>query len=248
MLVFIVPLKRKEKAFSWEKVSRLLERTLRSICNQVCTSFRAIVVCSERPKIDFSHPHINYLEADFPYPDNQPSHLARARTDKGRRILAGLKAAKSFTPTHTMVVDADDCVSKNLAGFVAKNPCANGWYIRSGYKYLENDSWIYLKRWNFYQISGSGLLLRYDLNDLPDNPEYNRGYGYYKFYIDHEKVKDVLAQKKNPIKPLPFPGAVYIIGTGENLSRNELNLRFNFLDRRKLTTRICDEFGLSKIA
>lgn len=244
MLVFVVPLISREKSKSWEKVCQLFERTARSICNQTCSDFQVIVVCNQRPNIEFSHPHINYLEVDFPFPSNQPTHLAQGNTDKGRKILAGLVAAKEFSPTHTMTVDADDCVSKNIAQFVQKNLSANGWYINKGYKYLDNDSVIYLKLWNFYRVSGSCNILRYDRIDLPENPEYNRGYGYYKFYINHEKVKTVMAQKNHPIKPLPFPGAVYIIGTNENLSANERNLKFNFLTRRKLTPEIREEFGL----
>ncbi|MCT7980655.1 glycosyltransferase family A protein [Laspinema olomoucense] len=247
MLVFLVPLKSQEKSASWEKVCLLFERTARSICNQTCSDFQVIVVCNQRPTINFSHPKIKYLEVDFPYPSNQPNYLAQARTDKGRKILAGLIAAKEFSPSHIMSVDADDCVSKNLAQFVKNNFSANGWYINQGYKYLNNDSVIYLKPWNFHRISGSCNLLRYDLMDVPENPEYNRGYGSYKFYIDHQKVKDVMAQRNHPIKPLPFPGAVYIIGTNENQSRNENNLKFNFLTRRKLTPEICEEFGLARL-
>lgn len=247
MLVFVVPLKSQEKSTSWEKVCQLFERTARSLCNQTCSDFQVIVACNQRPTINFSHPHIKYLEVDIPYPSNQPNHLAQARTDKGRKILAGLIAAKEFSPSHAMIVDADDCVSKNIAQFVQENSSANGWYINQGYKYLNNDSVIYLKPWNFYRMSGSCNLLRYDLIGLPENPEYNRGYGYYKFYIDHEKVKKVMAQRNHPIKPLPFRGAVYIIGTNENLSSNETKLKFNLFTRRKLTPEICEEFGLAKL-
>lgn len=247
MLVFVVPLKSQEKSTSWENVCQLFERTARSICNQTCSDFQVIVVCNQRPQINFSHSHIHYLEVDFPYPSNQPTYVTRADTDKGRKILYGLMAAKEFSPSHIMTVDADDCVSKNLAQFVQKKLSANGWYINQGYKYLNNDSVIYLKPWNFYRSSGSCNLLRYDLIDLPENPEYNRGYGYYKFYIDHQKVKDVMAQRKHPIKPLPFPGAVYIIGTNENISQNEQKLQFNILTRRKLTPEICEEFGLARL-
>gem|GEM_PF-3414175 len=33
-------------------------------------------------------------------------------------------------------------------------------------------------------MCGTSNIVRYDLNFLPENAEYNRGYGYYKYYID----------------------------------------------------------------
>jgi hypothetical protein len=84
----------------------------------------------------------------------------------------------------------------------------------------------------------------YNLNQIPKNPEYNRGYGYYKFYIDHEKIRDTLTQQGTPIKPLPFPGAVYIIATGENLYYDSTKLTFHIFNRKLLNQSIQEEFNL----
>jgi hypothetical protein len=247
MLVFVIPLKSPQVSKSWERVCKLFERTVRSACNQTSSNFHVIVVCHEKPKIAFSHPQITYLEVDFPTP-KETNPVARGDTDKGRKLLKGLIYAQQFSPSHTMTVDADDCVSKHLAELVEKHPQENGWYISKGYKYQENSSIIYLKRNNFYRMCGTSNILRYDLNYLPQNPEYNRGYGYYKYYILHARVRDFLKEKAIQIKPLPFTGAIYIFGYGDNIYGRSTNFSFSFLNRRKLTESIREEFGLYSIS
>ncbi len=243
MLVFVVPLKSPQASKSWQLVTQLFERCVKSLCNQTSPNYRVIVVCNERPRIKFHHPNITYIEVNFP-PANESDPISIGHTDKGRKILKGLIHAQAFSPSHTMAVDADDCVSKHLAEFVHKNQNGHGWFINKGYKYQNGSDIIYIKRSHFYKMCGTCNILKYDLNQLPENPEYNRGYGYYKFYIDHEKVRETLTQKGTPIKPLPFPGAVYIVATGENLYYGSTKLTFNILNRKFLNPSIQEEFGL----
>ncbi|MEH2038707.1 glycosyltransferase family A protein [Nostoc sp.] len=243
MLVFVIPLKSAKVSNSWERVTQLFERCIKSVCNQTSPNFHVIVVCHEKPKIEFTHPHITYITVNFS-PPNEPSPVAKGDTDKGRKILKGLMYARQFYPTHTMTVDADDCVSEKLAKFVQQHPDSNGWFINKGYKYQEGNNYIYIKRSNFYKMCGTCNILRYDLNDLPETAEYNRGYGYYKYYIDHAKVKEILKNKGKSIKSLPFPGAVYILATGENLFENSKRLRFSIFNRKLLNQSLRDEFGL----
>ncbi|MDJ0735589.1 MAG: glycosyltransferase family A protein [Nostocaceae cyanobacterium] len=243
MLVFVVPLKSSQASKSWEHVSRLFERCVKSICNQTSPKFRVIVVCNEVPRIEFTHPHITYITVNFP-PAPETNPINQKRTDKGRKILKGLIHAREFSPTHTMAVDADDCVSKGLAEFVEQNSDCNGWFVNQGYKYQEGSKYIYIKRSNFYQICGTCNILRYDLNDLPAHPEYNRGYGYYKYYIDHAKVKKKLSLQGKKLQPLPFSGAVYMLENGEHLFYEPMRLRFSIINRKLLNASIRDEFGI----
>lgn len=245
MLIFVVPLKSPEVSSSWQLTCQLFERCMRSICNQNSPEFRVVAVCREKPEIEFTHPYIHYVEVDFPLPKDK-NRVAIGLTDKGRKILMGLISARQFNPTHAMFVDADDCVSKNLAALVNNSVKSNGWFVDSGYKYQEGNKYIYLKRRNFYRMSGTAAIIRLNLLDLPELPEYNRGYGYYKLYVDHQKVRDYMSQKGTPIKPIPFPGSVYILGD-ENMSGNVKNLSFNFINRRLLTSEIKEEFGLYNI-
>ncbi len=243
MLVFVVPLKSSQAATSWEHVSRLFTRCIKSICNQTSSQFRVIVVCNEIPIIEFTHPHITYITVDFPTPP-ETNPVNRKRTDKGRKILKGLIHAREFSPTHTMAVDADDCISKRLAEFVEQNPDCNGWFVNQGYKYQEGSKYIYIKRKNFYKTCGTCNILRYDLNNLPEHAEYNRGYGYYKYYIDHAKVKTQLSLQGIKLKALPFPGAVYMLENGEHLFYESSRLRFSIFNHQLLKQSIRDEFGI----
>src|SRR5689334_19347682 len=104
MLVFVIPLKSPQVSKSWERVSKLFERCIKSVCNQTSTDFHAVVVCNEKPKIEFTHPNITYLTVDFPNP-NEKTLVSQGDTDKGRKILKGLIYAQEFSPTHTMAVD-----------------------------------------------------------------------------------------------------------------------------------------------
>ncbi|NMF66709.1 glycosyltransferase family 2 protein [Brasilonema octagenarum] len=244
MLVFVIPLKSPQASKSWELVTKLFERCIKSVCHQTSSNYRVIVVCHQKPKIEFDHPHLTYIEVDFPPAINEPDTFSRGHTDKGRKILKGLIHAQEFSPSYTMTVDADDCVSKYLAEFVNQNHQNNGWFINKGYKYQNESDVIYVKRRNFYKMCGSCNILRYDLNNLPENPEYNRGYGYYKFYIDHEKVRETLAKDGNHLQPLPFAGAVYIIATGENLYYGTSQLTFSIFNRKTLNPSIREEFNL----
>ena len=250
MLVFVIPLKSSQVSKSWWRVCQLFERCIKSVCNQTTDNFKVIVVCNEKPQIAFSHPNLIYLSLDLP-PAKGANALAKGRTDKGRKILAGLVHAAQFSPSHTMTMDADDCISKNLAAFVSKSPQHNGWFVNSGYRYQEGSKFIRYKFRNFYRECGSCCIVRYDLNNLPPNPEYNRGYGYYKNYLDHAKIPRNLAQTNHSLEPLPFPGAVYILNTGENIFGK--SDRFSqgisaLVNTRFLTKKIRDQFGLYSLS
>jgi hypothetical protein len=144
MLVFIIPLKSKKVSDSWETACKLFERTLKSVCNQTSDDFRVIVVCHEKPEIDFKHPNVEYVKVDFDL--SKADKWEWKQVDKGRKLLKGVVYAGKFSPSHIMFVDADDCVSKHLAKFVNGNKECNGWFVNKGYKYKEGNNLIYLKR------------------------------------------------------------------------------------------------------
>ena len=251
MLVFVVPLQSMTVSNSWERVSQLFERCMQSVCQQTSRHFQVIVACHEKPLITFNHSQISYLEVDFPVPDitsgTADEIINQKRVDRGRKQLKGLVAAQEFNPTHTMLLDADDLVSKRLAELVYQNPDANGWFCKQGYRYTPGNRWIYRKSNNFHTMCGSCNILRYDLNKIPENPEYNRGYGYYKFYIDHAKVVKLLAAAGTPLKALPFLGAVYVTQTGENTYFDTSRLYQGigrYINYRLITRSLKEEFKL----
>jgi len=261
MLVFVVPLKSQQVSSSWERVSRLFERCIQSICNQTSDNFRIIVVCHERPQIKFIHPRIQYLEVNFPPPSL--ADLKSKEVDKTRKGLLGLIAAGELEPSHVMQVDADDCISKHLVEFVAKHRQSNGWFLKKGYVYTEARKFIYINRTHFHEWCGSCNILRYDLHELIQQnlqkfPLTEEDYYQYEQNYHHAKVVDRMAERGTPIKPLPFIGAVYTLGNGENIhpTNSQRLLKTNkllspvkkiLINLRPLTPKIRSEFGLCDV-
>ncbi|NJO29572.1 MAG: glycosyltransferase family 2 protein [Richelia sp. SL_2_1] len=161
MLVFVIALKSPKISTSWEAVSNLFERCIKSICNQTYQDFQIVVVCHEKPKIEFHNSKIHYLEVNLPIPENniQSRHL-----DKANKLLTGLAYSEKFSPSHVMIVDADDCISKHIVKYVIQNPHIPGWFINKGYVYREGSKFIYLRSKAFSSLCGSGIIIKYGLH------------------------------------------------------------------------------------
>lgn len=208
MLVFIIPLKSQQVSKSWSRLSTLFERCLKSVCNQTAPDFKVVVVCHEKPKLAVDFPQVNYIQVDFPAPNLKNASFGEVRgigdIDKAKKVLVGLTHAAKFKPSHIMVVDADDCVSKHLVKLVKQNPQCDGWYLKKGYVHEEGSKLIYLNTKNFHQSCGTSIIIKYNLFHLLF-PSEN--------YYDHNNhlLKDGIV-----LKELPFIGAIYIIKNGEN--------------------------------
>lgn len=258
MLVFIIPVKSPAISPNWSLFSKLFERCIKSVCSQTSSDFKVIVVCNEKPKTSFDSPYIDYVIVDFPPPGSeQVSTLiglqSPKESDKAKKILAGLKYAEKYLPTHTMVVDADDCISRDLAKFVEQNPDGDGWFIQKGYVYKEGKKYIYLNRKNFNHLCGTSIIVKtkWSKQLIIDG----------NFY-DH--CADSLANGIE-LEPLPFAGAVYSIENQENyrmtaeavkdLKQNSYRQGINSILKKLakyrlyfLTNSIRRKFGLYKIA
>lgn len=219
MLVFVVPVKSQRITKSWDLLTKLLERCLRSICNQTSSNFQVFVVCNEKPNIAFKHPNIHYIEVDFPPPITLPlereniqgyehihsADIANKNADKAKKIMKGIEKAAQFRASHIMVVDADDCVSCRLAKFIDQNPDADGWVMRRGYMYREGSRFIYVNRKRFNHVSGTSLIIKYEKHPIVfENPNFYR-----PSFDEFPGGAD--------IRPLPFIGALYSMLNGENI-------------------------------
>jgi len=243
MLVFVIPLKSARTSRSWGYTTQLVARTIRSACNQDCPDFRAILVCKDVPELPFKDPRVEILPVELPEPD---SSLDGRRRDKGQKVLRGMLRAVEGKATHVMMLDADDCVSSRLAGHVTANPAVKGWFLRRGYFYQEGRKTIHLARWRFHQWCGSSHILRPELLDLPDHPTAG-------WTLPHRPTVRAMEDRGTPLRPLPFPGAVYNVAHGENLNdwgpflwpgNPFLRLIRGILWYRPLTARLRAEFGL----
>jgi len=234
MLVFIIPIKSPQISSSWELVSKLFERCVKSICNQTSTEFRVVVICNQRPETEFKHPHIIYIEVDFPVPTwSDHTDFTSRELDKSRKIFTALLYARQLNPSHIMFVDADDCVSKHLAEFVGHNLECSGWVIDKGYEYHDGSRFIYRKKNRFHLKCGTAHVIRFDLVNPPENltPD-DIAWDY--FY--HQSIADTLDGRGVPLTYLPFEGAVYITENKENIyyQKKRILKSFNFNHKKLL--------------
>lgn len=242
MLVFVIPLKSARASRSWDRVTRLVRRTVRSACGQTCPEFRVVLCCHEVPELGFEDKRIVVLP---PPADPPAANVDLQRRDKGLKVLAGLQWARDNGPCHAMVLDADDCVSRRLAQHVAANPERHGWFISRGYIHQEGRPNLHVSR-RFHQWCGSSHLVRPEHLDLPTRPIED-------WYLPHKEIVSRMRKRGTPLERLPFPGGVYNVSHGDNFReyahilwpRNPVRaLARRVLFQRPLTPAIREEFGL----
>jgi hypothetical protein len=248
MLNFVVPLQSSNVSTDWLRVSRLCERTLRSICQQTSDQFRVFLVCNEAPAINFNHSALTVIEEAFPI----PGVTTRSRmSDKSTKVRRGLVAAGLYGEAHVMIVDADDCVHCELAAHVATHPEAAGWRFEVGYMHNEGSRWVYRVH-NFDRFCGTSAIVKLKDKDFPPDvsakPE-----DYFILSHGHTTIAEFMARRGTPLHPLPFPGAVYIAGTGENVTGARLGRwegfgkrPANVLNFRPLIPKLRTTFGLTE--
>jgi hypothetical protein len=244
MLTFLLALQSPQASRHWGHVSRLFERTLRSVCAQTCADFRVVLVCNEKPAIDLSHPALTVIEVDYapPTPDGRMD-------DKWRKLKRGLIAIREFGPTHLMITDADDCVHRSLAALAAAAPQAPGWNFEEGYMHDEGSHWLHrLARFDRY--CGTSAIVRVEPEGCPrDMDESIEPYPVLRY--GHGVIGDYFRDRGRPLLPLPFRGAIYNTATGENHShislrswRGKKMFIKKLLNARPVTAQVRASYGL----
>ncbi len=219
MLVFIIPLKSAKLSSSWERVCQLLERTVKSTCNQTSSNFKVLIVCNEKPELSFVDPRVSCLSVDLPL----PSDYEGKEKDKMCKMLLGLREAFSLNPSHVMFVDADDCVSNRLVEFVDQNIDKNGWFIGKGYEYREDIQQLKYRGKGLHLRTNTSHIIKIDLlaSDLNIKLEEVKRENY---ILNHRDTANILKSRGTPLEELPFPGMVYITDNGENIWWNQAQI------------------------
>ena len=71
MIYFGVPLRSKASSNNWDNVTRVFNRTLRSIYRQTDPGFKIIVACHDLPELFEAYDErVEFLIADCPVPTN----------------------------------------------------------------------------------------------------------------------------------------------------------------------------------
>lgn len=258
MLVFIVPVKSSQLSrISWEISSQILERCIKSICNQTSSDFRVLIVHHEKPIIKLESPNIDYIQVDFPIPTwAEPSSPYR---DKGRKLWIGLNYARKLDASYVMCVDSDDCLNRNLAQFANQNSNQNGWYIANGYEYPDGSKKVYHRKNKFHLKCGTSHIIRWDLLLPFTNLTFDQ---VTDKFLWHQDLVGYFAEQGTSLKALPFDGAVYISDTGENhdnltslfvkqFKSNPIDLAlfwarrtYKAMNSRSINAELCYEFSL----
>lgn len=228
MLAFITSLRHPQNSSDYGRVEALLHDTIKSVTAQTSDDYVVIVVGNKRPELPLPD-KTHFVPVDFPAPA-PPTGAKTARApfvwDKGTKIGIGLIAARSFDPDYVMIFDADDFVHRDLAGFVARNPPSAGWVINEGWMYSRGKG-AYRRQREFNRTCGTCFILPTDAYEVPTDlsvsatqEEVAAGFG--------ERLPNILGAHRNAVEwhrlhgrvltPLPFPGAVYHVDTGENHS------------------------------
>lgn len=266
MLVFVVPIKSKQVSTNWEVFSLLIERTMRSICQQTSQNFKIVAACHEIPELNFEHPALEFLQVDFEPPteenikkfDADDGYRNGAKeADKAKKLMAGIAYARKYNPTHFMVADADDCIHRDLVKFVENDRQETlGWYFKKGYIYNEGSNLIFLNKNTFNILCGTCIIIKAEYVDLLFQEKPHALYNH--DFMELEGGKKLV--------PLPFPGAIYSIGNTENYCSTPEAVKkmnsYNFLTKdfyeniirklakyrvRPVTKSFRNKFGLVKL-
>lgn len=258
-LCFVVPFISKQIAKDWEFQNVLLHRTVASLLNQEHENFSAVVVGHDQPTFPLSDDRIHWLPVDFPLEisDRDPMETASRDleikwTDRGRKLYYGTEVARQLGATHILPVDSDDLVSRRLAGIVAQSPERSGWIFWSGYRYYEGEDCVQLKARRFFEECGTGAILKIADTPIPAEPEYDRGYTYYRFLLNHAYIERKMNDARCAVARLPFPAAVYVIHSCNFYARGRQQAVWgrikDWATRRRLNEDKIREFGSFALA
>jgi len=216
----------------------LFEASARSVCAQLDSDFKYIVVCNQRPEIDFSHPNLHYHVVDFPIvgeltPD--PGTAIEIKQDKGCKLLAGTLFARQFNPEYYLFIDADDWVDTRLVGTLASSPSADVWYADKGYYVNARTRHI---RWvrGMTRYCGSTFLYHKRILDsyLQRWPELdeNSTKSVYLDTCEHDFLIELLGdhllsfdrarEQGWSVRAIPFPAVCWVVDGGENVSHTTI--------------------------
>lgn len=238
LLTFVIPVRHQDNARDWDALVANLMQTVRSIAGQTHPDWRGIIVANEGARIPALPERFSVHRVTFPPNDmhelkkaEREAALDAFRFDKGRRVLAGMLAARDSR--FFMIVDDDDLVSSRIAGFVAANRDADGWSIDSGYLW-DSGGRLFLEEDRFNHLCGTSLIVRADAYDLPERFEDASAQWIKDMLGSHMRIGPVLAAKGRPLAPLPFRGAVYRVAHSGSHSGASSVIRRHFLSRHAL--------------
>jgi hypothetical protein len=255
VIAFITTIRHPHNSNDYARVGELLTRTLRSVLGQTDDDLVVVVVHNRRPNVPIEDARVHYLQVDFARPSAQSGAMIgfpEFVRDKGTKCAVGLAYARELHAGHVMFFDADDLVSNRIAALANAAPDHPGWYFETGYIHSVGTRSIQFVPHGFHMKNGSTSVVRTDLIGLPDSvtPGSSQqeivtlaGTDLVDHFLGmHGFWQDRLATMGSSMEPTPFPGAVWMIGTGENHSGNLISGR----QRQRISPETSAEFTLER--
>jgi len=252
MIIFVIAVRSAQVASDWSLVQRQAFRTTMSCLAQEEGEARCILVCHEQP-FDLAPfgGKASFLEMDYAPPTREELKTGD-HGDKWIKLHRGFVLARSMNPDHVMILDEDDLVSNRLGGHLLRNPEVDGWEFRKGYVHEVGHRFL-LKVDRFDAMCGSSFIARVEEDTLPASDGASRE-DHLLLRWGHGLIGDKMREQGKRIEPLPFPGAIYMVGTGENCTDHRLSSfggrkkrLLQFWRRKRLSARVRDEFGLTPL-
>jgi hypothetical protein len=170
--------------------------------------------------------------------------------DKGTKTAIGISKASGLGADHVMFMDSDDYLHQNLAKFSNSHIGHPGWFSAAGYIYTSGLRYVHPIETDFHHKNGSTSIVRTDIVGVPDQVNVRSsqteitdaiGSAYVSSIIgQHGKWADVLSDRGYVMERLPFPAAIWRVGTGENHTGNLVSGR----RRHPIDEALEDQFGL----
>jgi hypothetical protein len=234
VLGFVTSLPHPVNCASYDRRCELLGDTLHSVLAQTDPDITVVVVANEPPVGGHlpDDPRVEVVLVDFPpphKPEGTPVITDAMYADKGGKLSVGTAAARRSGADYIMWVDSDDFVSDRIAAFVRSADGAPGWYSDAGFFHVQGSRTVTPVEHDFHQRNGSTHVLRADLTGVPETIEPTLTRNEVIDAVGRKRVRSIMGDHKwivafyeelgTPLAPMPFPAAIWEIGTGENFSR-----------------------------
>ena len=212
-IYFGMPLKSRAVAKDWNRVSMLLDNTLRSIFAQTMPDIEVLIACHDEPVTSFdTHPRLHKLVIEEAGPGSDDNEgQGRDKQIKIRRLIEEVCRRGGG---YLVRMDADDLVSCRLAEFIHTTNNRRGYTLQSGYILnLGRRYFQYVD--NFARHCGSCAVFYLTPEDLAFVPGGMAESIFLTTHIGYEAMSKRLGR---PMDAVPFPAMMYIRHHGENLS------------------------------
>ena len=211
-LHFVIPIRHPSTVLDPTAQYFMLHETIRSIANQLEHNWTGWIVANPDQRLPDIPAKFNVLNVDISVEatlltaQTREQHWSAFRLDKGRRVWEAVSLFKK--DDMFMVVDDDDLVSRRLSKFISSADVQSGFYVDHGYSWQGGDNPLEPIK-NFHRLCGTSLIIRAGYS-LSHATSVRAGHESVISELgSHRLIVDRAIREGVPLKPLPFPGAVY---------------------------------------